>query len=461
MSIRFPLLSLTLLALGGPALAAEARKPNILVILSDDVGYGEYGFQGGKDIPTPNIDSIAKNGVRFTQGYVSGPYCSPTRAGLLTGRYQTRFGHEFNSVARHSGLALTETTIANRLKSLGYATCAIGKWHLGSGPEYRPIKRGFDEFYGTLANTPYYHPTQFVDSRVSPDVQEVEDESFYTTDAYGDRAVDWLEKHKDAPWFLYVPFNAQHAPLQAPQKYLDRFPNIEDEDRKLFAAMMSAMDDAVGRILGKVRELGQEENTLIVFTCDNGGPTRSTTSKNGPLRGFKATTWEGGVRVPTCWQWKGTIPAGTTFEHPAIQLDILPTALAAAGGKVDPAWKLDGVDLLPYLTGKQKGKPHETLYWRFGDQRAIRHGDWKLVVGNGGGGKPELYDLAHDIGEQKDLASTQPDKAKELQRLYDTWDAEQAAPLAAKEAPGAAKKGAAKKAARRAAKKAAKAKADE
>ena len=184
----------------------------------------------------------------------------------MTGRYQTRFGHEFNSVARHSGLPLTETTIADRLKSLGYATCAIGKWHLGSGPEYRPIRRGFDEFYGTLANTPYYHPTQFVDSRVSPDVQEVEDDAFYTTDAYGARAVDWLEKHKDAPWFLYVPFNAQHAPLQAPQKYLDRFPNIADENRKQFAAMMSAMDDAVGRILGKVRELGQEENTLIVFT---------------------------------------------------------------------------------------------------------------------------------------------------------------------------------------------------
>jgi arylsulfatase A-like enzyme len=216
------------------------------------------------------------------------------------------------------------------------------------------MRRGFDEFYGTLANTPYFHPTQFVDSRVSPDVQEVEDDAFYTTDAYAARAVDWLGKHKDTPWFLYVPFNAQHAPLQAPQKYLDRFPHIADEKRRLFAAMMSAMDDAVGRILGKVRELGQEKDTLIVFLSDNGGPTRSTTSSNGPLRGFKATTWEGGVRVPFCMQWTGTIPAGTTYEHPIIQLDILPTALAAAGVKADPAWKLDGVDLMPYLTGKQR-----------------------------------------------------------------------------------------------------------
>ena len=453
MRIQRPLLLLTLLALCGPAVAAAGRKPNVLVILSDDVGYGEYGFQGSKDIPTPNIDSIAKNGVRFAQGYVSGPYCSPTRAGLMTGRYQTRFGHEFNSVARDSGLALSETTIADRMKSLGYATCAIGKWHLGGGPKYRPMRRGFDEFYGTLQNTPFFHPPTFVDSRVSAHVQQVQNPEFYTTEAYADRAVDWLDKHKDQPWFLYVPFNAQHAPLQAPKKYLDRFPNIADEKRQIFAAMMSAMDDAVGRILAKVRDLGQEEDTLIVFTSDNGGPTRSTTSKNGPLRGFKASTWEGGVRVPTCWQWKGTIPAGTTFDHPVIQLDILPTALVAAGGKVDPAWKLDGVDLLPFLTGKAEGKPHESLYWRFGEQRAIRHGDWKLVVANGGGNKPELYHLADDIGEQKDLAASRPEKAAELQRLWDDWNAQQAPLTAVKEKPGTPKKRAARKAAWKAARK--------
>ena len=436
------------------ALGAEARKPNVLVILSDDVGWGEYGFQDGKDIPTPNIDSIAKNGVRCTQGYVSGPYCSPTRAGFLTGRYQTRFGHEFNSVGNQSGLSLKETTIADRLRAQGYATCAIGKWHLGAKPDFRPTKRGFDEFFGTLNNTPYYHPTQFVDSRISDDVRAIDDDSFYTTEAYTDRAIDWLDKQKEKPWFLYVPFNAQHAPLAAPQKYMDRFPDIADRTRRTFAAVMSALDDGVGRILAKVRERGEEENTLIVFFSDNGGPTRSTTSSNGPLRGFKATTWEGGIRVPFCMQWKGVFPAGKTYEHPIIQLDLLPTALAATGAAIDPAWKLDGVDLRPYLTGVRTEAPHKTLYWRFGDQWAIRHGDWKLLVANEGSGKPELYDLANDIGESTDLAAKQPDRVKELQALWDTWNAEQAPPIVPKETPGAATKAAQKKAAKKAAQKA-------
>lgn len=431
--------------------AAETRKPNVLIFLSDDVGWAEYGFQGGKDIPTPNIDSIAKNGVRFTQGYVSGPYCSPTRAGLMTGRYQTRFGHEFNSVAAQKGLDVKETTIANRLKSLGYATCAIGKWHLGAKEEYRPTVRGFDEFFGTLANTPYYHPTNFVDSRVSAEIQPITDESFYTTDKYADRAVDWIEKQKDKPWFLYVPFNAQHAPLQAPKKYLDRFTGINDENRRNFAACMSAMDDAVGRVLEKVRQLGQEENTLIAFFSDNGGPTPSTTSRNNPLRGFKATTWEGGVRIPFCMQWKGQIPSGKTYDNPIIQLDLLPTCVAAAGGKVDPAWKLDGVNLLPYLKGENTGKPHETLYWRFGKQWAIRYGDWKLVAGNGGGPEPGLYNLASDISEANDLTAKQPEKVKELLALYEAWNAEQAPPSVPDQPAGKNKKKAAEKAKKKAA----------
>jgi arylsulfatase A-like enzyme len=443
----------TIASAARPAMAAP-QKPNFLVILVDDVGWAEFGFQGNKDIPTPHIDSIAKGGVRFTQGYVSGPYCSPTRAGLMTGRYQTRFGHEFNSVARQSGLALQEKTIAGRLKQLGYATSAIGKWHLGGGPEYRPMQRGFDEFYGTLANTPFFHPTMFVDSRLSADVRPVSDPEFYTTVAYGERAVDWLEKHQGGPWFLYLPFNAQHAPLQAPQKYLDRFASIEDEKRRTFAAMMSAMDDAVGQVLAKIRELGQEEDTLIYFVSDNGGPTLQTTSSNLPLRGFKATTWEGGVRVPFCVQWKGKLPAGVTYDAPVIQLDILPTCLAAAGAKASAADKLDGVNLLPYLMGKNAGKPHDTLYWRFGNQWAIRHGDWKLVMANGGGPTAELYHLADDPSESKNLVDKHPDKAKELKALWDSWNAEQAPPSAPKELPQNAKQKAR-------AKKKAKAKADQ
>ena len=427
--IRMLLLPALLLAWSTPA-HAQAKKPaNILIILCDDVGYGEFGFQGNKEIPTPHIDSIAKNGVRFTQGYVSGPYCSPTRAGLLTGRYQTRYGHEFNGQGPKFGLPTTEKTLADLLKGLGYATCAIGKWHLGFEAQFHPTKRGFDEFYGTLANTPFYHPKNFIDSRKSGDVQEVKDPNFYTTNAYAERAVDWLDKQGKGPWFLYMPFNAQHAPLQAPQKYLDRFKHVKDEKRQLFAAMMSAMDDAVGKVLAKIRDMGQEEDTLIIFFSDNGGPTESTTSKNGVLRGFKATTLEGGVRVPFCMQWKGTIPAGKDYTSPIIQLDLLPTCIAAAQGKVDSSLKIDGVNLLPYLSGAVKERPHETLYWRFGNQWAIRKGDWKLVVSRIDGPEPRLFNLAEDVGEAKDLMAKSPEKAKELKTAYDAWNAQQADPL--------------------------------
>jgi arylsulfatase A-like enzyme len=419
-------LSLILASLG-QALASTASQPNIVIFYADDLGWGELGCQGfTEDIPTPHIDSLAKNGMRFTSGYVAATYCSPSRAGLLTGRYPTRFGHEFNSVANAVGLRSDQTTMATRLKALGYATAAVGKWHLGSQPENRPTRRGFDEFYGTLNNTPFFHPTAFIDSRVSNEVQAVKDPDFYTTDAYAERSVDWIGKNKDKPWFLYLPFNAQHAPLQAPKKYLERFPKITDEKRQLFAAMMAGMDDAIGRVMGKIRELGLEENTLVFFIADNGGPTASTTSKNGPLRGFKMTTFEGGPRVPYIAQWKGKIPAGKTYDLPVMNLDVLPTAIIAAGGKTDPSWQLDGVDLMPYLTGKPTSRPHQTLYWRYGPQWAIRHGDLKLVVSKGGSGQPELYDLATDIGESKDLASAQPAKVKELQALWDKWNAEQA-----------------------------------
>ncbi len=414
-------------ALLTPFLSSNAAQPNIVIFYADDLGWGELGCQGyTKDIPTPHIDALAKNGLRFTNGYVAATYCSPSRAGLMTGRYPTRFGHEFNTVANTVGLRSDQTTIATRLKTLGYATIAVGKWHLGNQPENRPTKRGFDEVYGTLNNTPFFHPTNFIDSRISNDVREVTDDTFYTTDAYADRSLDWLEKNKNKPWFLYLPFNAQHAPLQAPKKYLERFPKITDEKRQLFAAMLASMDDAIGRVMGKIRALGQEENTLVFFIADNGGPTASTTSQNGPLRGFKMTTFEGGPRVPFIAQWKGKIPAGKTYDLPVMNLDVLPTAIIAAGGKTDPSWQLDGVDLMPYLTGKQTSRPHQTLYWRYGPQWAIRHGDLKLVVSKGGSGQPELYDLATDIGESKDLASAQPAKVKELQALWDKWSAEQA-----------------------------------
>jgi arylsulfatase A-like enzyme len=423
-----PLLA-CLVAAGWAGRAAAA--PNVLIFYADDLGWGELGCQGSKDIPTPHIDSLAANGVRCTQGYVAATYCSPSRAGLMTGRYPTRFGHEFNAISgpkSGTGLSLRETTLPSRLKSIGYDTVCIGKWHLGFGADYRPTARGFDEFYGTLANTPFFHPTNFVDSRSSPDVVEVEDPAFYTTHAYAERAVAWLEGRGEQPWFLYLPFNAQHAPLQAPQQELDRFPNIADPQRRMFAAMMSAMDDAVGRVLATVRERGQEENTLVFFIADNGGPTRGTTSQNGPLRGYKATTYEGGPRVPFLVQWKGRLPAGRTYNLPVMNLDVTPTIMAAAGKPIDAAARLDGVDLVPFLTGQAGGRPHESLFWRFGPQWAVRSGDWKLVQSNGGSGKPELYNLAADIGEQDDLAAREPARVAELQKLFDEWNAEQIEP---------------------------------
>ena len=411
----------------GRAVAA----PNVIIFYADDLGWGELGCQGSRDIPTPNIDSIATNGIRCTQGYVAATYCSPSRAGLMTGRYPTRFGHENNAIAGEksgTGLSLRETTLPSRLKACGYDTICIGKWHLGHGAEYRPMARGFDEFYGTLANTPFFHPTHFIDSRKSPDVVKVEDAGFYTTDAYAQRAVEWIEGRTAAPWLLYLPFNAQHAPLQAPQKYLDRFAGITDQKRRTFAAMLSAMDDAVGQVLAAVRARGQEENTLVFFIADNGGPTQGTTSHNGPLRGFKMTTYEGGPRVPFLVQWKGRLPAGTTYDLPVMNLDVSPTILAAAGKPIDGTEKLDGVDLLPFLTGKATGRPHETMFWRYGDQWAVRSGDWKLVVSRGGSGTPELYNLAADIGEKTDLAGSEAARVAELQKLYDGWNAQQAEP---------------------------------
>ena len=427
--------------------AAADRKPNILVFLGDDLGYSDLGAQGGTIIPTPHIDSIARGGVRCTNGYVSGPYCSPTRAGLITGRYQMRFGHEFNEAGPASretfGLPLSETTFAQRMRTLGYATGAFGKWHLGYSLSRRPTNRGYDEFLGTLGNTPYFHP-QLVDSRIGPEPKWVEDPAFYTTDAYAQRAVEFISANKAKPFYVYLPFNACHVPNQATEKYLARFAKIEEEQSRIYAAEMSAMDDAVGRVLESLREHGLEENTLIFFLSDNGGPMTKmgpNASNNRPLKGQKGDTWEGGIRVPFLVQWKGHLPAGKIYESPVIQLDILPTAVAAAGGEVSPDAKLDGVNLLPYLKGESEGRPHETLYWRFGPEWAIRRGDWKLVQGYDYDADqaglsvarvkvtpPMLFNLTRDLGETTDLSGQQPDRVKELRAAWDSWNQEMIPP---------------------------------
>ncbi|MCX6878993.1 MAG: sulfatase-like hydrolase/transferase [Verrucomicrobia bacterium] len=428
----------TLFALLGlpAATGASPAKPNILFIVGDDMGYGDVGFHGCKDIPTPNLDALAAAGVRFTNGYVSGPYCSPTRAGLMTGRYQQRFGHEFNVVGGKDGLPHTETTLAERLKAAGYVTGLVGKWHLGSAPAMQPQRRGFDEFFGFLGGAHSYLATAGMLRGTTP-VTEMD----YTTDAFGKEAESFIERHRAAPWFLYLAFNAVHTPMQATDERLAKFSNITDQRRRTYAAMMLAMDDAIGGVLRKLAASGLAEHTLVVFISDNGGPTMPGTTVNGsrnePLRGSKRTTLEGGIRVPFIVSWKGKLTPGV-FDQAAIQLDLTATALAAAGVTSKPEWHLDGVNLLPFLTGEQTGAPHDALYWRLGRQMAIRMGEYKLVRYDSnadtltGRDQPataaRLYNLAADLGESHDLAAAQPDKVKELQAKWDAWNATLAKP---------------------------------
>ena len=415
---------------GWPA-SNPGDKPNIILILADDLGYNDLGIQGCPDIPTPNIDSIGRNGVRFTQGYVSCPLCAPTRAGLLSGRYQQRFGFEHNPGPANRtddifGLPLSETTLAERLKSLGYITGMVGKWHVGFKPGLQPTKRGFDEFFGFLDGGHAYLPGAGGNQNpIMRGTQPVEEKE-YLTDAFAREAVAFIERHKEQPFFLYLPFNVVHTPLQATEKYLSRFPNIQDGQRRTHAAMLSALDDAVGGVLAKMRAAGLEEKTLIVFLGDNGGPTQQTTSSNAPLRGVKGQVLEGGIRIPFLMQWKGKIPGGKVDDRPIISLDIYATSVAAAETSIDPGWKLDGENLIPYLAGEKAGTPHETLFWRMGAQWAVRHGSLKLV--SSGADKESLFDLAADPGEAKNLAAERPEEVKKLKALYDGWNAQMAEP---------------------------------
>ncbi len=415
---------------------ANAKKPNILFIVGDDMGYGDVGFNQCKDIPTPNLDALAASGVQFSSGYVSGPYCSPTRAGLLTGRYQQRFGHEFNPTGLN-GLPLTETTIANHLKGAGYATGIVGKWHLGNQPAMHPQKRGFDEFFGFLAGAHSYFNMSGIMRGTEP-VTELD----YTTDAFGREAISFIDRHQEHPWFLYLAFNAVHTPMDATDDRLAKFSNVQDKQRRTYNAMMLAMDEAIGKVLRKLADSGLENNTLVVFISDNGGPTMKGVTVNGssnlPFRGSKRTTLEGGIRVPFVVSWKGHIKPGL-FDLPVIQLDLTATALEVAGVKIKPEMTLDGVNLLPFLSGEKTGKVHDALYWRFGSQMAIRQGDFKLVRydsnadTNTGERQPvtaaKLYNLREDRGETNDLSVSMPEKLKEMQLQWDAWNATLVKPL--------------------------------
>ncbi len=395
------------------------NPPNIIVILTDDQGYADVGFHGSPDIRTPNIDRIAKNGVVCTEGYVSYAVCGPSRAGLLTGRYQDRFGFGRNPLLAPNdstmGLPVSEETIGDLLKKANYKTAIIGKWHMGTHPSQHPNKRGFDEFYGFLSGGHQYFP----ENLTLRDLSEVKsqydayrtkllrngtrvEEQEYLTDALSREAVRFISTHQKSPFFLYLAYNAPHAPLQATQKYLDRYPNIKDPRRRTYAAMVSAVDDGVGNVLNLLEELKLDNNTIVFFLSDNGGPTPDNASDNAPLRGKKGDFFEGGIRVPFAVQWPGKIPAGSYYNAPVISLDIFATAAEVA--QVVPKNELDGVNIIPFLSGANPSLPHEYLFWRNFDQKrwAVRSKDKKAIVQTDK--EDFLFLIKSDAGETNNAA---------------------------------------------------------
>jgi len=455
--------------------ADQASRPNIVLLLADDLGYGELGCQGNPQIPTPHIDSIAAEGVRFTDGYVAASYCSASRAGLLSGRYPTRFGYEFNPIGHHNedpevGLPDGETTLAEHLRDAGYATGLIGKWHLGGHARYHPLRRGFDEFFGFLHEGHFFVPPPYdgvttmlrrkslpanaagrwqrADGRLilsthmghnepaydanNPILRGGQPvvETEYLTDALTREAVDFVARNRDRPFFLYVAYNAVHSPLQAAEPYMQRFTHIGDVHRRIFAAMLANLDDGVGRVLESIQQHGLEEDTLVFFISDNGGPTRELTSSNLPLRGGKGDLYEGGIRVPFLLRWTGRLPAGAVYNEPVSALDVYATAASLAAAQIPNRRPIDGVDLLPYLTEEAAGSPHQQLFWRMGGRTALRAGDWKLVRNpmRGSSGEFELYNLADDISESHNLAESHPEQLARLTEAWQTLNGEMTAP---------------------------------
>ena len=421
-----------------PAADSVPAKPNILVILSDDHGYADVGFQGCKDIPTPNLDRLASQGLRCTNGYVSHPYCSPSRAGLMTGRYQARFGWEHNPPYKpndhNEGVALTEKFLPEFLKAAGYATGWVGKWHLGAAQEFLPENRGFQETFGFLSGAHKYldwipDPTEkggeslpIMQNGKAVDLKE------HLTVAFGHKGADFVRRHKAEPWFLYLAFNAPHSPNQPTPERLARFASIADPVRRAYAAQVSLLDDAIGETLSAVRETGQDRRTLVFFFSDNGSPfgdgnggSKPCGGVNAPLRDGKHSVYEGGVRVPFVVSWPGRLPAGKDYVQPVSSLDVFATALACAGVPMPTDRTYDGVDLVPYLNGQKPGAPHNELFWRLNErqQAAARVHAMKIVRD---GKKPDqLFDLSTDIGETTNLAKANEQSAHELNKALDAW----------------------------------------
>jgi arylsulfatase A-like enzyme len=436
---------------------APTDKPNVLVIIADDLGYADIGVHGGKEVPTPNIDALAASGVRCTSGYVSAPYCSPSRAGFLTGKAATRFGHEFNPHVGDEaklGLPLDQRTIANVMHDAGYATALVGKWHQGFDEAHHPQSRGFDDYFGFLVGGHNFLLHKDAEPKFgtahSHDLiyrgREVQRLDGYTTDLFTDEALGFMNRNAKKPWFLYLAYNAVHTPLEIVEKHQSRLPaEVQPPARRGYLSLLLGLDDAIGRLMAELK--AKHPNTLVFFFSDNGGSGKrpffaTNTGINTPLRGDKGQTLEGGIRVPFFVSWTGQLPAGKVYDHPVSALDVLPTALAVASignrssadstaSRIDDG--IEGVNLLPHLKGEQSDAPHESLAWRFGPQKAIRRGKWKLVDFRDFEAKTQsgwqLFDLDADISESKNIAAEHPEFVAELSKAWDDWNTKNIAPL--------------------------------
>ncbi len=404
------------------------HQPNIIIILADDAGYADFGFMGCKDLLTPNIDQLAKGATRFTDAHVSASVCSPSRAGLLTGRYQQRFGYECNDGDGYTGMDTLQTILPKVLKQQGYTTAAFGKWHLGFEHAQQPLQKGFDYFFGFLAGgrSYFYRPAKDDaknDQRALLENNRQVQFDGYLTDVLGDKAVDYIRQNRQHPFFMYWAPNAVHTPLEADKADLEKFAG---HPRQLLAAMTFALDRSIGKIINELKKDGLFENTLIFFLSDNGG-AHNNQSSNFPLKGFKGNKYEGGPRVPFFMSWPQQIAHGGIFGGLSSSLDIFPTAMDAAGSTAHLKNGLDGVSLLPYVKGEKNGAPHQELEWRKDAAAAVRYNQYKLIRVRGLGER--LYDMNNDPGETNDLQFTQPEIVSLLNQKLNDWEKDKMKPL--------------------------------
>ena len=423
----------------------EETPPNVIVIISDDQGYADVGFHGSKEIFTPNIDRIASNGVVFSEGYVSYAVCSPSRAGLITGKYQNRFGYTRNILLAPKdslmGLPLSEQTLPDVLNNVDYKTKAIGKWHLGAHESLVPERRGFDEFFGFLIGGHRYFPEDLTINDLTEARRQMDgyvtriydngkriDTKKYLTEELSDNAVKFIDDNSDNPFFIYLSYNAPHTPLQATERDLERNNHIEVEKRRTYAAMVSSMDDGIGLILDKLEEKKIADNTIVIFFSDNGGVEWYNFSDNGILRGIKGDFFEGGIRVPFTMQWPKKIKPGTTYDKPIIALDVFATVASAASAEKYIRNDIDGVDILPYITGEKSGLPHKYLYWQNPDKDidVVRDERYKYIRIEE---EEYIFDLKNDISEEKNIINSSKPIYDRLKSQFKEWEKEMIDPV--------------------------------